>query len=124
MKIKKNGNVIDVTKGAFESLFRGYGWKETGDVERSNNKNGVNFMNPHSTNDVRQEMAPDELPFGNIMNENVTEQSVNENFGSYEIVYEDMTIKQLKEYADEKSIPLDGVTAKADIISVIRNAEV
>lgn len=124
MYIEKNGTILNVSKGAYFALFEKDGWKKVKDPAKSKKpaQNG-NFMSPQpSKNDEEvTETKVDEVPFGNLFqnNEDVA-LDTSDMDDDYEVVLEDMTVKELKAYAEEKDIDLDGATKKEDIIGMIR----
>ncbi len=115
MKIKKDGTVLNVTKGAYDALFADMGYKPVksgrGSKGKENEKSGTNFMSP------QPESKPAEVPFGNMI-----EPEDEEDEDDYEVVLSEMTVKELVEYADENDIDLDGATKKDDIIAAIEEA--
>ena len=124
MYIKKNGTILNVSKGAYIALFEQDGWKKVKDISKLEKhvQNG-NFMSPQPSknNEEIAETKVDEVPFGNLFqnNEDVALDTSDMDDG-YEVVLEDMTVKELKAYAEEKDIDLDGATKKEDIIGMIR----
>lgn len=110
MLIKKNGEVMDVTKGAFRELFKDAGWKQTKD--KPTQKKSSN-MTPKPKEGKKPEQV--EIPFANVLNEE-PEEEIEED---YKLVLEDMTVKELIEYAAENDIDLEGKTRKDDIIAAI-----
>lgn len=133
MLIKKNGTVLDVTKGAFKALFQDQGWTkvkssevDSGDKEIT--QKPTNFMSPQPEKDsVKSENEEKTLnyPFQQLMeNFNKQEENQEENDDDeVEIPLTEMTVKQLVEYADEKGYDIGDATKKADIIQAILTAE-
>lgn len=129
MYIEKNGTILNVSKGAFFALFEKDGWKKVKDPTHSGKhaQNG-SFMAPQPSEKTgkskkKAEPETDEVPFGNLFQNNdevAVEETENIDDGDYEVVLEDMTVKELKAYAEEKDIDLDGATKKEDIIGMIR----
>ncbi len=109
MKIRKNGNILNVSKGAFAALFAPMGYKpvEAGDESfiKEAPQKSENFV-------------VDDVPFGNILNPEIddNEGSDDEN---YEVVLSEMTVAELVEYADEQDIDIEGLKKKHDIIERI-----
>lgn len=133
MLIKKNGTVLDVTKGAFKALFEDQGWTkvkssevDSGDKEIT--QKPTNFMSPQPEKDsVKSENEEKTLnyPFQQLMdNLNKQEENQEENDDDeVETPLTEMTVKQLVEYADEKGYDIGDATKKADIIQAILAAE-
>ena len=122
MYIEKNGTILNVSKGAYIALFEQDGWKKVKDPDKAEkHAQKGNFMSPQPIKKDEEvtETKVEEVPFGNLFQDN-DETSVNDPDEDYEVVLEDMTIKELKAYAEEKDIDLDGATKKEDIIGVIR----
>lgn len=122
MYIEKNGTILNVSKGAYIALFEQDGWKKIKDPDKAKkHAQKGNFMSPQpiKKGEEAAETKVEEVPFGNLFQDN-DETSVNDIDEDYEVVLEDMTIKELKAYAEEKDIDLDGATKKEDIIGVIR----
>lgn len=111
MLIKKNGTVIDVTKGAFKSLFADNGWKET--TDSADAKGIIKYMTPQPSIVQIKEEPKTEMPFDNMMDEFEDEAE------EYDVVLEDMTVRELIRFAHENGIDLNGKTRKDDIIRVI-----
>lgn len=128
MYIEKNGTILNVSKGAYFALFEQDGWKVVKDINRAKkHAKKDNFMSPQpseseTTKSKMDEPKTDDIPFGNLFQGNedtaVNDEGVDD--GDYEVVLEDMTVKELKAYAEEKDIDLDGTTKKEDIIGMIR----
>lgn len=122
MYIEKNGTILNVSKGAYIALFEKDGWKKVKDPDRveKHAQNG-NFMSPQpiKKDEEATETKVEEVPFGNLF-QGSDETSVSDPDEDYEVVLEDMTVKELKAYAEEKDIDLDGATKKEDIIGMIR----
>lgn len=122
MYIEKNGTILNVSKGAYIALFEKDGWKKVKDPDRveKHAQNG-NFMSPQPIKKDEEvtETKVEEVPFGNLF-QGSDEASVSDPDEDYEVVLEDMTVKELKAYAEEKDIDLDGATKKEDIIGMIR----
>lgn len=133
MLIQKNGMTLNVSRGAYLSLFEQQGWKPVKGT-KSNKKSSeqTNFMSPQPDKpeeveqDQKEKIDASEIPFGNMMGNEEPEEGneeVIENDEDYEIVLEELTVKELVEYAEEHNIDLDGVTGKANIIKAIKEAE-
>lgn len=133
MLIKKNGTVLDVTKGAFKALFKDQGWTKvkSSEVDSENEETtqkSTNFMSPQPEKDdtkSEDEKKTSNHPFQKLMdNLNKQEENQEENDDDeVEIPLTEMTVKQLVEYADEKSYDIGDATKKADIIQAILAAE-
>lgn len=135
MLIKKNGTVLDVTKGAFKALFKDQGWtkaksSEVDSENKETTQKPTNFMSPQpEKDDVKSENEEKTLnhPFQQLMeNFNKPEENQEENDDDeddVEIPLTEMTVKQLVEYADEKGYDIGDATKKADIIQAILAAE-
>lgn len=122
MYIEKNGTILNVSKGAYIALFEQDGWKKVKDPAKAEkHAKKDNFMSPQPIKKDEEvtEAKVEEVPFGNLFQGN-DETSVNDLDEDYEVVLEDMTVKELKAYAEEKDIDLDGATKKEDIIGMIR----
>lgn len=129
MLIKKNGTVLDVTKGAFKALFKDQGWtKAKGSEVDSENKEttqkSTNFMSPQPEKDDVKSENEEKIsnhPFQQLMeNFNKPEENQEENDDDeVETPLTEMTVKQLVEYADEKGYDIGDATKKADIIQAI-----
>lgn len=117
MKIKKGTTVLNVTRGAFQSLFKPYGWKEYKGSTSKKPVGNTHFMNPQPTKE-HSEIEVSDVPFGNIMTEQVQPEEF-ESDEEFEIVLDDMTVKELVAYAEENGIDLGGATRKSSIIHII-----
>lgn len=123
MYIEKNGTILNVSKGAYFALFEQDGWKVVKDINKTKkHAKNSNFMSPQPSNKADTESKPkaEEIPFGNLFQDNDETSLEIEDDGDYELVLEEMTNKELRAYAEEKGIDLDGATKKEDIIGVIR----
>lgn len=133
MLIKKNGTVLDVTKGAFKALFKDQGWTKvkSSEVDSGNKETtqkSTNFMSPQPEKDDikgEDEEKTSNHPFQQLMdNLNKQEENQEENDDDeVETPLTEMTVKQLVEYADEKGYDIGDATKKADIIQAILTAE-
>lgn len=132
MLIKKNGTVLDVTKGAFKALFKDQGWTKVKNSEvDSENKEitqkPTNFMSPQPEKDDVKSENEEKIsnhPFQQLMdNFNKQEKNQEEEDDEVETPLTEMTVKQLVEYADENGYDLGDATKKADIIQAILAAE-
>ena len=133
MLIKKNGTVLDVTKGAFKALFKDQGWtkvksSEVDSENKETTQKPTNFMSPQPEKDdmkSEDEEKTSNHPFQQLMdNLNKQEENQEENDDDeVEIPLTEMTVKQLVEYADEKGYDIGDATKKADIIQAILTAE-
>lgn len=115
MLIKKDGTTLNVTRGAFLSLFADQGWEpateSAKDIKTSKNDN---FMAPKPKRKASShKKAPSDIPFSNIVEEEIEDNE------DYDLVLEDMTVKELVEYADEKGVDIEGLSKKADLIKAI-----
>lgn len=125
MYIEKNGTILNVSKGAYIALFEKDGWKKAKDpTHAEKHAHSGSFMAPQPSekaekSEKKAEPETDEVPFGNLF-QGSDETSVSDPDEDYEVVLEDMTVKELKAYAEEKDIDLDGATKKEDIIGIIR----
>ena len=133
MLIKKNGTVLDVTKGAFKALFQDQGWakvksSEVDSEHKETTQKSTNFMSPQPEKDdvnSEDEGKASNHPFQQLMdNLNKQEENQEENDDDeVETPLTEMTVKQLVEYADEKGYDIGDATKKADIIQAILTAE-
>lgn len=129
MLIKKNGTVLDVTKGAFKALFKDQGWAKVKNSEvdsehKETTQKPTNFMSPQPEKDdikSEDEGKISNHPFQQLM-DNQKEENDNED-DEVETPLTEMTVKQLVEYADENDYDLGDATKKADIIQAILTAE-
>lgn len=136
MLIKKNGTVLDVTKGAFKALFKDQGWtkvksSEVDSEDKETTQKSTNFMSPQPEKDDVKSENEGEIsnhPFQQLMDnfnkqeENQEEEDDDED-DEVETPLTEMTVKQLVEYADENGYDLGDATKKADIIQAILAAE-
>ena len=127
MLIHKNGTTLDVTKGAFDALFANQGWaiREKLDEAEKVDKN-TNFMSPqpNSSQEASEESSVNPF-FKHLMGENEeTEEEDPENLEDEEaeILLEEMTNKELLEYAKEHEIDLSGITKRQERINAIKEA--
>ena len=127
MLIHKNGTTLDVTKGAFDALFANQGWaiREKLDEAEKVAKN-TNFMSPqpNSSQETSEESSVNPF-FKHLMGEN--EETEGENLEDLEdeeaeILLEEMTNKELLEYAKEHEIDLSGITKRQERINAIKEA--
>ena len=133
MLIKKNGTVLDVTKGAFKALFQDQGWakvksSEVDSENKETTQKSTNFMSPQPEKDDikgEDEEKTSNHPFQQLMdNLNKQEENQEENDDDeVETPLTEMTVKQLVEYADEKGYDIGDATKKADIIQAFLTAE-
>lgn len=133
MLIKKNGTVLDVTKGAFKALFKDQGWtkvksSEVDSEDKETTQKSTNFMSPQPEKDNIKSEDEEKIsnhPFQQLMdNLNKQEENQEENDDDeVETPLTEMTVKQLVEYADEKGYDIGEATKKADIIQAILTAE-
>lgn len=133
MLIKKNGTVLDVTKGAFKALFKDQGWtkvksSEVDSEDKETTQKSTNFMSPQPEKDDMKSEGEEKIsnhPFQQLMdNLNKQEENQEENDDDeVETPLTEMTVKQLVEYADEKGYDIGDATKKADIIQAILTAE-
>lgn len=134
MLIKKNGTVLDVTKGAFKALFKDQGWtkakgSEVDSEDKETTQKSTNFMSPQpEKEDVKSENEEktSNRPFQQLMdnfNKQEENQEDDDEDDEVETPLTEMTVKQLVEYADEKGYDIGDATKKADIIQAILTAE-
>lgn len=125
MLIHKNGTTLDVTKGAFDALFANQGWaigENLGEAEKVD-KN-TNFMSPqpNSSQEASEEESSMNPFFKHLMGENEETEGENLEDEEAEILLEEMTNKELLEYAKEHEIDLSGVTKRQERINAIKEA--
>ena len=124
MLIHKNGTTLDVTKGAFDALFANQGWVvgEKLDEAEKVDKN-TNFMSPqpNSSQEASEESSVNPF-FKHLMGENEGEEVENLEDEEAEILLEEMTNKELLEYAKEHEIDLSGITKRQERINAIKSA--
>ena len=134
MLIKKNGTVLDVTKGAFKALFKDQGWtkvksSEVDSEDKETTQKSTNFMSPQPEKDdvkSENEEKTSNHPFQQLMdnfNKQEENQEDDDEDDEVETPLTEMTVKQLVEYADEKGYDIGDATKKADIIQAILAAE-
>ena len=134
MLIKKNGTVLDVTKGAFKALFKDQGWtkvksSEVDSEDKETTQKPTNFMSPQPEKDdvkSEKEEKASNHPFQQLMdnfNKQEENQEDDDEDDEVETPLTEMTVKQLVEYADEKGYDIGDATKKADIIQAILAAE-
>ena len=129
MLIHKNGTTLDVTKGAFDALFANQGWaieEKLGEAEKV--AKNTNFMSPqpNTPQETSEEEESSVNPFfKHLMGENEeTEEEDPEDLEDEEaeILLEEMTNKELLEYAKEHEIDLSGITKRQERINAIKEA--
>lgn len=125
MLIHKNGTTLDVTKGAFDALFANQGWaigEKLGEAEKVD-KN-TNFMSPqpNSSQEASVEESSVNPFFKHLMGENEETEGENLEDEEAEILLEEMTNKELLEYAKEHEIDLSGITKRQERINAIKEA--
>ena len=124
MLIHKNGTTLDVTKGAFDALFANQGWaigEKLGEAEKVD-KN-TNFMSPQPNSSQEASEESSVTPFfKHLMGENEGEEVENLEDEEAEILLEEMTNKELLEYAKEHEIDLSGITKRQERINAIKSA--
>lgn len=134
MLIKKNGTVLDVTKGAFKALFQDQGWtkvksSEVDSEDKETTQKSTNFMSPQPEKDDMKSEGEEKTsnhPFQKLMdnlNKQEENQEENDDDDEVETPLTEMTVKQLVEYADEKGYDIGDATKKANIIQAILAAE-
>ena len=124
MLIHKNGTTLDVTKGAFVALFANQGWaigENLGEAEKV--AKNINFMSPqpNSSQEASEESSVNPF-FKHLMGENEGEEVENLEDEEAEILLEEMTNKELLEYAKEHEIDLSGITKRQERINAIKEA--
>lgn len=118
MFIEKDGTILNVTRGAYLSLFEAQGWvpasKST--LNKKQQKSDI-FLAPQPSKKESKKPEEDasEIPFANMLNG-----YEDENDEDYEVVLDDMTIKELIEFAAEKDLDIEGLTKKSQIIKAIK----
>ena len=110
MKIRKDGTVLNVSKGAFTALFAPMGYVNFYEDEEAVANKPIKHQ---------EQLASEDIPFGNILN-NESLYDNDEQEDDYEVVLEDMTVSELVEYAAEQDIDIEGLRKKQDIINRIR----
>lgn len=116
MLIKKGNTVLDVSKGAYSAFFAPQGWVKAEPGQTPKQK-GAMMPQPEPE---PEKAVPVEVPFGNMISPEQSEPE--EDPIAYNVVYEEMTIKELTEFAEQHNIDLAGATRKIDIVAVIRKA--
>lgn len=124
MLIHKNGTTLDVTKGAFDALFANQGWtigEKLGEAEKV--PKNTNFMSPqpNSSQEASGESSVNPF-FKHLMGENEETEVENLEDEEAEILLEEMTNKELLEYAKEHEIDLSGITKRQERINAIKEA--
>lgn len=125
MLIHKNGTTLDVTKGAFDALFANQGWaigEKLGEAEKV--AKNTNFMSPqpNSSQEASEEESSVNPFFKHLMGENEETEGENLEDEEAEILLEEMTNKELLEYAKEHEIDLSGITKRQERINAIKEA--
>lgn len=115
MLIRKDGTTLNVTRGAYLSLFANQGWEPTNEpIEGTKTSKNDDFMAPKPKRKASShKKASSDIPFSNIVEEEIEDNE------DYDLVLEDMTVKELVEYADEKGVDIEGLSKKADLIKAI-----
>lgn len=113
MKIKKDGTVLNVSKGAFTALFAPMGYVDFYEDEET----AANKPMKH-----QEKLASEDIPFGNILNNEPLYDNDEQEDDDYEVVLEDMTVSELVEYAAEQDIDIEGLRKKQEIINKIKEA--
>ena len=130
MLITKNGKVIRVTKGAFKDIFKKDGWREakSDDLRNENRPNGDLVMKPTSigledTEDIEDGNGKrvNDIPFGNLI-QNDEEDIDEDEDEDEEKPLSEMTVPELRAFADEHDIELGDATKKDDIRKIISKA--
>lgn len=123
MLITKHNTILNVTKGAYNSIFEHEGWTAySGEPPKKDFSEEV-FMHADSVEETtQQKLVQSELPFGNMSSSDTSFEEEMEEDEDYTVVLEDMSIKQLVEYADEQNIALEEGMKKATIIATIKEA--
>lgn len=116
MLIRKDGTTLNVTRGAYLSLFANQGWEPTNEpIEGTKTSKNDDFMAPKPKRKApTHKKVSSDIPFSNIVEEEVEDDE------DYDLVLEDMTVKELVEYADEKGVDIEGLSKKADLIKAIK----
>lgn len=121
MLIIKNGVTLNVTKGAYKASFADLGWVKADEQVNIQHK-GLNTLcgqNRAEESEPKKEevvMNTEDMPFGNMLNPEVEEYEDDEEVS---VPLTEMTVDELKEFAEDNGISLGKVTKKADIIRVI-----
>ena len=117
MLIKKGKVILNVTKGAFNALFKAGGWAMADDAsDETELHNGTVFM---SAGVAAEEPVGAHEGVLSSVQQDQTEQQEDED---YEIPFSEMKMDELINYAAERNIELGSITKKADIIAVIKAA--
>ncbi len=111
MLIKKGKTILNVSKGAYLASFKAQGWAKAESGQTPKKERAMMSQPEPASGDV----VPVEVPFGNMMQQEPEPVM-------YNVVYEEMTVKQLLEFAEEYQIDLRGATKKSDIVHTIRKA--
>lgn len=116
MLISKNGTRLSVTRGAYNDIFKSMGYAPISADSKSKKESKNSYMAPKPEKNLNND-----VPFGNMLNTADIMEEDNDD-DEYDVVLEEMTVKQLVEYADDNDIDLGEATRKADIIEAIRKA--
>ena len=106
VEITNGESTLTVTKGAYNQLFKNSGWELTG--------------NSHNSSPRRSE--PKINPFTGLPEGAEPDSSEDEEDDEEEIPLSEMSMEQLREYAEENEIDLQGVRSKSDAREIIRQA--
>lgn len=119
MLIKKGKVILNVTKGAFNALFKADGWAMADQSsDETELHNGTVFM-PAGVPAEQTAESHEEIP-PLVPEEQIEPQDDEE--ADYEIPLSEMKMDELINYAAERNIELGSITKKADIIAVIKAA--
>lgn len=128
MLIKKGDSVLNVTKGAFTALFANMGYQPaTTDEEVQRKGRGTSFMLKQTVSETPKKNEANETPFGWMFDsdeysQNQYEESLDYEGQDFKVVTDEMTVKELISYSNERGIDLRGAAKKSDIIRIINAA--
>lgn len=121
MIIYKNGQTLEVTKGAFTALFEPLGWVTEAPAKTKSNKTTKMSPQPEKSGNS---ILPESDLFKALKSQEEQEKPV-EDFSEeeeVEIPISEMTLEELIDFADSKGIDIDGLTKKRDIRRAIEAA--
>jgi hypothetical protein len=128
MLIKKNGVILNVTKGAYKASFATLGWEKVDDEEKVLRDDKSTLIHreiaPEEDEEkvIEEVTAADEVPFGSMLNQTEEYEEEMEDDEEVETPLTEMTVKELEDLAEEYGIELGKAARKKDIIEVISKA--
>ncbi len=122
IKITNGLNTLEVTPGAFKDIFSAQGYTPV--QEMPIEQTGVSVEQPQPS-EVKLPEATPESTTASISEQETdlpTPEETSEEENLSEIPISEMTNKQLKEYAEQLGVNIEGITSRKAVMNKIRSA--